>query len=155
MFATFIYCISCLLFFFFNDTATTEIYTLSLHDALLIFARRPANPLGWLIGAAGLAGVMAYFCYQYAVFTLLTQPGALPFGDAAAWLYNGVWGLPIFFYPLFIILFPTGKAPSRGWRWVVWFDCALIAWITLLLPVGAGSMQGIDLLEAAAYPDWV
>src|SRR5215217_171287 len=31
-------------FFFFNDTATTEIYTLSLHDALPIFAR--------LVGAA-------------------------------------------------------------------------------------------------------
>ena len=28
-------------FFFFNDTATTEIYTLSLHDALPIF-------LSWL-----------------------------------------------------------------------------------------------------------
>src|SRR2546422_10346441 len=27
-----------LLFFFFNDTATTEIYTLSLHDALPILA---------------------------------------------------------------------------------------------------------------------
>src|SRR5256886_15636044 len=27
------------LFFFFNDTATTEIYTLSLHDALPILAR--------------------------------------------------------------------------------------------------------------------
>src|SRR5258708_28781022 len=27
---------SCLYFFFFNDTATTEIYTLSLHDALPI-----------------------------------------------------------------------------------------------------------------------
>src|SRR6266704_2301051 len=27
------------LFFFFNDTATTEIYTLSLHDALPIYAR--------------------------------------------------------------------------------------------------------------------
>src|SRR2546421_5682890 len=26
----------CLIFFFFNDTATTEIYTLSLHDALPI-----------------------------------------------------------------------------------------------------------------------
>src|SRR5688572_31456092 len=26
-------------FFFFNDTATTDIYTLSLHDALPIFAR--------------------------------------------------------------------------------------------------------------------
>src|SRR2546426_11582419 len=28
--------IICLFFFFFNDTATTEIYTLSLHDALPI-----------------------------------------------------------------------------------------------------------------------
>src|SRR2546422_8189228 len=31
-----------LFFFFFNDTATTEIYTLSLHDALPISARRRA-----------------------------------------------------------------------------------------------------------------
>src|SRR3712207_8406289 len=29
------------MFFFFNDTATTEIYTLSLHDALPICRRRP------------------------------------------------------------------------------------------------------------------
>src|SRR2546427_8217033 len=33
------------LFFFFNDTATTEIYTLSLHDALPIW-RRPARDGG-------------------------------------------------------------------------------------------------------------
>src|SRR5437667_2935822 len=33
-----------LLFFFFNDTATTEIYTLSLHDALPI-SPRSARPL--------------------------------------------------------------------------------------------------------------
>src|SRR2546427_8722809 len=31
-----------ILFFFFNDTATTEIYTLSLHDALPIYDRRDA-----------------------------------------------------------------------------------------------------------------
>src|SRR5256885_13965755 len=30
-----------LFFFFFNDTATTEIYTLSLHDALPICLHRP------------------------------------------------------------------------------------------------------------------
>src|SRR3712207_7906970 len=36
------------LFFFFNDTATTEIYTLSLHDALPISTSRPGlSPLGW------------------------------------------------------------------------------------------------------------
>src|SRR3712207_7392849 len=32
--------ISLYIFFFFNDTATTEIYTLSLHDALPIYWRR-------------------------------------------------------------------------------------------------------------------
>src|SRR2546430_14475724 len=32
-----------LFFFFFNDTATTEIYTLSLHDALPICAGRRAD----------------------------------------------------------------------------------------------------------------
>src|SRR3712207_8878580 len=31
-----------MLFFFFNDTATTEIYTLSLHDALPIWSGSPA-----------------------------------------------------------------------------------------------------------------
>src|SRR2546422_7044522 len=33
-----------LTFFFFNDTATTEIYTLSLHDALPISRRLPRFP---------------------------------------------------------------------------------------------------------------
>src|SRR5258707_3819034 len=43
-------------FFFFNDTATTEIYTLSLHDALPICCRmwfgRPAarSPSSWCAG---------------------------------------------------------------------------------------------------------
>src|SRR5256886_3582943 len=32
------------LFFFFNDTATTEIYTLSLHDALPILTARSPRP---------------------------------------------------------------------------------------------------------------
>src|SRR3712207_8797839 len=35
-------------FFFFNDTATTEIYTLSLHDALPISRSHPARRAGAL-----------------------------------------------------------------------------------------------------------
>src|SRR3989441_13378167 len=41
---------TCFVFFFFNDTATTEIYTLSLHDALpisiLVFALATLGALG-------------------------------------------------------------------------------------------------------------
>src|SRR6266496_4957378 len=36
-------------FFFFNDTATTEIYTLSLHDALPILTMRP-QPCAFMCG---------------------------------------------------------------------------------------------------------
>src|SRR2546430_13664943 len=48
------------IFFFFNDTATTEIYTLSLHDALPISATirrwsrcRAATCSGWARGSSG------------------------------------------------------------------------------------------------------
>src|SRR2546428_5946655 len=45
------------MFFFFNDTATTEIYTLSLHDALPIFAKAAA--LGFISDlVAGGGGVI-------------------------------------------------------------------------------------------------
>src|SRR2546428_8178177 len=55
-----------LLFFFFNDTATTEIYTLSLHDALPIFApARRASAASFelrTVPAATMTSSPAYFC---------------------------------------------------------------------------------------------
>src|SRR5256885_11063918 len=44
-------------FFFFNDTATTEIYTLSLHDALPIFPYQREDAINPLID--GLLTVVA------------------------------------------------------------------------------------------------
>src|SRR5437016_11280966 len=41
-------------FFFFNDTATTEIYTLSLHDALPILARLGGYEFGLLLDGCPL-----------------------------------------------------------------------------------------------------
>src|SRR3712207_7928781 len=49
-------CVLCvlLIFFFFNDTATTEIYTLSLHDALPISPLpRPPDHLARALGRGG------------------------------------------------------------------------------------------------------
>src|SRR5438034_3190697 len=48
---------NCIIIFFFNDSATTEIYTLSLHDALPIF--RPCSFLALLVDplAFGLGGI--------------------------------------------------------------------------------------------------
>src|SRR5690554_7594255 len=45
-------------FFFFNDTATTEIYTLSLHDALPIYGY-PGHQSGWHLYSPHRTGITA------------------------------------------------------------------------------------------------
>src|SRR2546430_10229158 len=89
--------------FFFNDTATTEIYTLSLHDALPISstpttlpARVPAAVSTSRPTAAGPAGLPARRARQdrkstrlnsshsqisYAVFCLEKKKSKLPYGQ--------------------------------------------------------------------------
>src|SRR5690242_21145234 len=64
--------LSFFVFFFFNDTATPEIYTLSLHDALPIFA--PGN--GSLLAARFLSGLPhgAFFGVGAVVATAMVPP---------------------------------------------------------------------------------
>src|SRR6266498_4614351 len=65
-----------LFFFFFNDTATTEIYTLSLHDALPISRRprvRPGACCGWPNGSRDRKSTRlnsSHVRISYAVFCL-------------------------------------------------------------------------------------
>src|ERR1043166_10256792 len=64
--------------FFFNDTATTEIYTLSLHDALPIFWRKWLRTRPWSISPGQHASrseehtseLQSRFGISYAVFCL-------------------------------------------------------------------------------------
>src|SRR5476649_1211049 len=68
------------LFFFFNDTATTEIYTLSLHDALpiylgsdaLVSPARPRHRYGWWIDTDRKSTRLnsSHTVISYAVFCL-------------------------------------------------------------------------------------
>src|SRR5256885_17046444 len=51
-------------FFFFNDTATTEIYTLSLHDALPIYGGR---------GTGAVAGALAPVSMKPRMSCLVTR----------------------------------------------------------------------------------
>src|SRR5258708_36399660 len=59
-----------IVFFFFNDTATTEIYTLSLHDALPISRSRPmpaaANPGFCKTASPAATKQNAYACALHA-----------------------------------------------------------------------------------------
>src|SRR3989449_11199377 len=69
-------------FFFFNDTATTEIYTLSLHDALPILGvgMAPRGEVGLIFAQIGLtAGILSNRLFSAILFvviatTLVTPP---------------------------------------------------------------------------------
>src|SRR2546425_12537929 len=63
------------LFFFFNDTATTEIYTLSLHDALPIshISSPPKGCTGLMIIFSILAILPWGFIYSEVGFLVLPQ----------------------------------------------------------------------------------
>src|SRR3712207_7169351 len=66
--------------FFFNDTATTEIYTLSLHDALpisLSSRRVPSHPSPTHRGRAGWAvrfAAMPRVCLAFLLLALAAAP---------------------------------------------------------------------------------
>src|SRR5437764_13694410 len=63
----------CILSFCFNDTATSEIYTLSLHDALPIFGRRRMTILPIYLALAVLPAFAGQPGARLAPIALYTQ----------------------------------------------------------------------------------
>jgi hypothetical protein len=92
----------------------------------IVASRRPENPVGWLLCLSGVAVGASTFISQYAIYALLARPGALPAGEAAAWIAS--WSLPIIIglQVSYLTLFPTGRLPSRRWRPVAWLMVAAV-----------------------------
>jgi hypothetical protein len=92
----------------------------------IVASRRPENPVGWLLCLSGVAVGASTFISQYAIYALLARPGALPAGEAAAWIAS--WSLPIIIglQVSYLVLFPTGRLPSRRWRPVAWLIVAVV-----------------------------
>ena len=92
----------------------------------IVASRRPENPVGGLLCLYGFAQSISHFSAQYAIYALLAQPNSLPAGVAMAWVFS--WLLPIIigFSVFFVLLFPTGRLPSRRWRWLGWLTMAFV-----------------------------
>jgi signal transduction histidine kinase len=91
---------------------------------VLLVARRPSHPIGWLYCAAFLLAVLGESGMRFATYTLVTAPdAALPGGPAAAWLGGELEKVGLGLLPFLLLLFPDGRLPSRGWRPLAWLIC--------------------------------
>lgn len=103
----------------------------------LIIQRQPGNPIGWLLCLAGFGN--GAFCWlgQYAQYSLVTSPGALPGGEIVFWFNLWAWP-PVEAAVLLLLplLFPTGRLPSARWRPLVWLAVAATLLIAVSLAFG-------------------
>jgi hypothetical protein len=91
----------------------------------VVAARRPENPIGWLLSASGLLVSFGLLAGQYAYYTLVTRPGSLPGGQAMLWLAGWPFDAGLFLVLFLLLLFPTGRLPSPRWRPVAGFAGAV------------------------------
>jgi hypothetical protein len=108
--------------YWFNNTTIVITATVGA----IVASRRPENPVGWLLCLNGLTTSISHFSSQYAIYALLARPNLLPAGEAFAWI--DTWILPILIaLDVFtFLLFPTGRLPSRRWRWLGWLTVAFV-----------------------------
>jgi hypothetical protein len=128
----------------------------------LVAAKRPINPIGWILSLVGTFGVVAALVSTY-VEAYPTPEGAP--GGIADWIGSFIWTLT--FAPMIFVtqLFPTGRPLGRRWTPVLWLTgagvaCAVVAYAfapgpmynsldPALNPFGIESLRGaLDVMSA-------
>src|SRR5829696_3653983 len=122
----------------------------------LIASHRPENLIGWTFLAVGFCYGLLSAADQYAIYALLTNPGALPLGAEASWLGQWIWApglaLILVFLPL---LFPDGHPPSHRWRPVAWLGGLSIGLTVVSSTIGLWPERGSALLTGDETPSHV
>ena len=104
----------------------------------VIASRLPNHPIGWICCAIGLIAAVDHFSGEYPLYALLAQPHSIPGGRAMLWLQGWLWMLFVGLIVFLLLLFPTGRLPSRRWRPFAWVSVAVISaavtWSSIISP---------------------
>src|SRR5919106_2664371 len=109
------------------------------------------NPVGWLFCTIGLVGGFRLFVAEYAIVTLLAEPGSLPStlpgGETLAWISSWVWVLHVGLFVFLALLFPDGRSPSPRWRPLVWASGVVVVAGTVSVALWPETARGFDLIN--------
>jgi hypothetical protein len=110
---------------------------------LLLALRLPRQPVGWLLLGTGTLLQLSVAAGAYSWAALIREPRTLPLGEIAL-LIQIAWVPALGCLFLAIMLFPTGRPPSRRWRSAV----ALVVIATALLAAAWLTPRELQLPQA-------
>jgi len=124
----------------------------------LLASRVPRNVIGWLLGLTGFWVAANLFLEQYGLRGLATAPGSLPAVRTVAALGQSATNLIFATLILVVLLFPTGRLPSKRWRPAGWAAVwvLVVGGVAQTLQRGTVIQGGLtDALQTAhvAYPN--
>jgi len=109
----------------------------------LIAARRPRNPIGWVLLADGLLWMLSFVMDLYAVYGV-ASPGSVPFPVGVAGINNWLWVPAVGLLGTYVfLLFPDGRLPSRRWRSLAWLSGAVIVLVSVGVALSPGPLQNL------------
>jgi hypothetical protein len=107
----------------------------------LIVSRRPRNVIGWLCCAIGVAVSFSGFGSSEAARSIAADPDRLPGALVLHLLGEVLFLVPMLgLLPLLVLVFPTGRLPSRRWRPVLWVVAAGLALYVASVVLNPGTL---------------
>ena len=109
----------------------------------LIAARRPRNPIGWILLADGLLFMLSFMFDLYGLYGV-ASPGSLPFPVGVAGINNFLWVPAVGLLGTYVfLLFPNGRLPSGRWRALAWLSGVMIFWVSIGTALAPGALQNL------------
>jgi hypothetical protein len=116
----------------------------------LILSRQPRSRVGGLFCAFGMGAGLTAAAGQYTRYALLLDPTPVPGALVVGWVNRWLWLLGMVLPAcLLLLLFPTGRALSSGWRVLGWVE---VIGIVLVAIASAVSPSALPNLPEVANP---
>ena len=107
----------------------------------VLAARRPHNPIGWLLLGLGLCFALYPLVVMYVTTAVFVAPGGLPAVRWVAWIGNWIWVPAHGCVALLFLLFPNGQLLTPRWRPIAWSALAATAVLLVAAACHPGPLE--------------